>query len=422
MNFPNPGGAATSNTVSGPTDVFITKLINSGATLAFTTYLGGSGTDTPAGVAVDSGFDVVVAGTTNSTDFPTVKGYQSSPESSGNKHVFVTELDSGGTTIYSTYLSGNGTDIASGVALDIKGKAYVTGTTTSTDTPSGTVVFPATVGAVQTKSLATNQFFMTKVDPASSATASIPYSTYFGGGNPANGVAIGGGIAVDQNSVPDVYITGGTNFLDTQASPQSSGGNDFPILNAAQACLDVPSASTSTTSVNCPTTPPTATDAFIAKFTPANAPGAQLLYSTYVGGTGDDVGYGIAVDTGGTAYITGSTTSIDFPVGIGSVAFQPCPNDPNLAPVTCTASTGATDAFVAKITNFTPPVAGASPVAVSLIYFSYLGGTGADAGTAIAVDAVGGARVAGWTDSPDFPVQNPVQSTQEAGGMRSLLT
>ncbi len=396
--------------------MFVTKLINSGATLAFTTYLGGSGTDTPAGIAVDSGFDIAVAGTTNSTDFPTVKGYQSSPESNGNQHVFVTELIPSGTpVIYSTYLSGNGNDTATGVALDVKGKIYVSGTTTTTDTPSSTIAFPATVGAIQTKSLATNQFFMTKVDPATSAMASVPYSTYFGGGNPANGVALGGGIAVDQNTVPDVYITGGTNFLDTQASPQSTGGNDFPILNAAQACLDVPSASASSSSFNCPPTPPTATDAFVAKITPTNAPGAQLLYSTYVGGTGNDVSYGIAVDAGGIAYITGSTTSTDFPVGIGSVAFQPCPNDPNLLPTSCTTSTGATDAFVAKITNFTPPVAGASPVAVSLDYFSYLGGTGADVGTGIAVDAVGGARVTGWTDSSDFPVQNSVQATSGGG-------
>jgi hypothetical protein len=344
-----------------------------------------------------------------------VRGYQSAPESNGNKHVFVTQLSSAGVITYSTYLSGNGTDIATGLALDVNGKAYVTGTTTSTDTPSGTVAFPATVGAIQTKSLATNQFFMTKVDPSSSATASVPYSTYFGGGNPANGVAIGGGIAVDQNNTPNVYITGGTNFLDTQASPPSAGGNDFPILNAAQACLDVPTSSTSTTSVSCPITPPTATDAFIAKINPEAATGAQLLYSTYVGGTGADVGYGIAVDAGGIAYITGSTTSTDFPLGIGTVAFQPCPNDPNLIPTSCPASSGATDAFVAKVSGFTPPVAGASPVSVSLIYFSYLGGSGNDAGTAIAVDTVGGARVTGWTDSADFPTQNSVQAASGGG-------
>jgi hypothetical protein len=415
VNFPTPGTPATTNTVKGPADVFITKINNPGTTLAYTSYLGGSGTDTPAGIGVDSGFAVVVAGTTNSTDFPAVSGYQTAPESSGNNHVFVTKLDIAGNVVYSTYLSGTGNDVASGVALDVNGKAYVTGTTTSTDTPSASDVFPATVGAVQTKSLATNQFFLTMVNPAASGTASVPYSTYFGGGNPTNGVAVGGGIAVDQNTTPDVYITGGTNFLDTQASPQSAGGNDFPILNAAQACLDVPTATTSNVSLNCPTPPPTATDAFIAKFTPSATPGSQLLYSTYVGGTGNDVGYAIAVDSGGIAYITGSTNSTDFPVAIGTVPFQPCPDDSVLNPTSCPVSSGDTDAFVAKVTNFTSPVAGASPVSVSLIYISYLGGSGNDAGTGISVDTVGGARVTGWTDSTDFPVQTPVQATSGGG-------
>ena len=416
INFPNPTGLASSNMVKGPADVFITKINNPGTSLAYTTYLGGSGSDTPSGIAVDPGFDVILAGTTNSTDFPAVNGYQTAPESAGNKHVFVSKLDPGGAAVlYSTYLSGSGNDVASGVALDVNGKIYVTGTTTSTDTPSGTVVFPATIGAVQTKSLAANQFFMSKIDPTAIGVSSVPYSSYFGGGNPANGVALGGGIAVDQNTIPDVYITGGTNFLDTQASPQASGGNDFPILNAAQACLDVPSANSSSNSFNCPTTPPTATDAFIAKFTPTAAPGSQLLYSTYVGGTGNDVGYGITVDVGGIAYITGSTTSTDFPTAIGSVAFQPCPNDSNLNPTSCTTSSGATDAFVAKVTNYTAPVAGSSPVAVSLIYFSYLGGSGNDAGTSIAVDTVGGTRVTGWTDSADFPTENAVQSASGGG-------
>ena len=489
VNFPNPSGVATSNTVSGPADVFITKLINSGTTQAFTTYLGGSGTDTLAGMSVDTGFDVLLGGTTDSTDFPTVKGYQSAPESSGNKHVFVTELSSAGVVIYSTYLSGNGTDIASGLALDVNGKAYVTGTTTSTDTPSGTVAFPATVGAIQTKSLATTQFFLTKVDPANSAYASVPYSTYFGGGNPANGVAIGGGVAVDQNTIPNVYITGGTNFLDTQASPQSAGGIDFPILNAAQACLDVPTATTSSSSVSCPVNPPTATDAFHREDQPEAAPGAQLLYSTYVGGSGADVGYGIAVDAGGIAYITGSTTSPDFPLGIGTVAFQPCLNDPDLVPTSCPAPSGATDAFrgegfefhsagggrepglrIADLllllgrhwercghgdyrrygrrsassrldgflrlshaesgasgfgrragclcgqpehgpTSVCTPDPTAVPPVVCASYSSFLGGSGTDMATGIALDTQGSAYVAGETTSTNFPLKSPFQGT-----------
>jgi hypothetical protein len=395
VNFPSPGGVSSTNTVNGPADVFITKFDNTGATQLFTTYLGGSGTDTVAGIAVDSGFDVVVAGTTDSVDFPHTTGaYQASPESSGNKHVFVTRLDpTGSSQLYSTYLSGNGIDVATGVALDLQGKIYVTGTTTSTDTPSSSVEFPATVGGFQTSSLATNQFFMTKVDPTNSGTASVPYSTYFGGGNPANGVAVGGGIAVDSNG--NVYITGGTNFLHVGIA------NDFPILNAVQGCLDIPEAVAPTTAVTC--LPLTATDAFVAKINPAAASGAQLQYSTYVGGTGDDVGYGIAVDAGGNAYITGSTTSTDFALPTGTVPYQG-------------GNQGGTDAFVAKISSFTPPATtSTTATAVSLVHFSYLGGSGNDVATAIAVDSVQGARITGWTDSANFPTQNPVQSVPGGG-------
>ena len=397
-NFPVPSGG-TAPTLKGVANVFITKLNSLGSALLFTTYLGGSGTDTTAGIGVDSGFDVVVAGTTNSANFPTTPGaYQTTP-ASANNHVFVTRLDpTGSSLLYSTYLSGNGIDLATGVALDVQGKIYVTGTTTSTNTPSGSVVFPATVGAFQPASLATNQFFMSKIDPTLTGTSSVPYSTYFGGGDPANGVALGGGIAVDSNS--NAYITGGTNFLHVGAA-----ATDFPILNAVQGCLDTPEATAPTTAPTCSSL--AATDAFVAKINPEAASGAQLQYSTYVGGTGNDVGYGIAVDSGGTAYITGSTTSTDFVLPTGTVPFQ-------------SGNGGGTDAFVAKISSFTlPTTTTTTATPVSLLYFSYLGGSGNDTGLAIALDPLQDARVVGWTDSSNFPTQTPVQAA--SGGLRDAF-
>jgi hypothetical protein len=391
--FPIPTGAATPAPVNGPADVFITKFDNTGSVVLFTTFLGGSGTDTAAGIAVDTGFDVIVAGTTNSPDFPTVGAFQSAPKTSGN-HVFVTRLDpTGSAPVYSTYLSGSGTDTASGVAVDLQGKIYVTGTTTSAD-------FPTTIGSFQPASLATNQFFMAKVDPSSTQTLSLPYSTYFGGGNPANGVVMGGGVAVDTSE--NVYITGGTNFLHVGST------NDFPILNATQTCLDLPEAVVPTTAVTC--TNATALDAFVAKIDPTAASGAQLEYSTYIGGTGDDIAYGISVDSGGNAYITGSTTSIDFPLATTTVPFQ-------------AGNSGLRDAFVAKFSTFTPTATTTTTTttaeAAGLLYSSYLGGGGDDVGTAIAADTVGGARITGWTNStataPLFPVQSPVQATPGGG-------
>jgi uncharacterized repeat protein (TIGR01451 family) len=387
----NPPPTAFQSTLRGAADVFVTKLNAAGSAIAFSTYIGGDGIDTSAGVAVDSGFNVIVAGTTASSNFPTTgtSAFQSA-RTNANAHAFVSKLDATGhTLVYSTYLSGNGAEAASGLAVDSKNKIFVIGTTTSTDQPSATASFPATLGAIQTTSLAQNQFFVSKIDPDLIGLASLPYSTYFGGGNPANGVVVGGAIAVDANS--DVYITGGTNFLHT-----GSATTDFPILNAYQGCLDTPP--TSTTITNCTTPPsPFATDAFVAKINPSASSGAQLLYSTYLGGARNDVGFGIAVDSGLSAYVTGSTTSSDFIIPTGTAAFQGLPG-------------GGTDAFVAKFGN---PCTGSTctTTTVPLNYFSYLGGSGTDIGLGIAVDTLQGARVAGWTNSPNFPqLNNPVQA------------
>ena len=199
-------------------------------------------------------------------------------------------------------------------------------------------------------------------------------------------------IAVDANS--NVYITGGTNFQHT-----GSATTDFPIVNAYQGCLDTPPPTTTTTTPNCSTSV-TALDAFVAKINPAAASGSQLLYSTYLGGAGDDVGYGIAVDSGLSAYVTGTTASTDFIIPTGTTAFQGLNGG----------AAGTLDAFVGKFGN---PCTGSTctTTTVPFTYFSYLGGTGNDAGLAIAVDTLQGARIAGFTNSPNFPVpNNPVQA------------
>jgi len=389
---------------AGASDVFVTKFSLTGNALLFSTYLGGSGNDTSVGIAVDSGFDVFVAGTTScgaTCDFPTAginAPYQAQPKVSGT-HAFLSEIDStAANLLYSTYLSGSATDLASGLAVDVKNKAYVVGTTTSTD-------FPTTSGSFQTTSKATNQFFLSKVDTSTSGTNSLPYSTYFGGGNPANGVVVGGGVAVDSSS--NVLITGGTNFLNTG----SNTSTDFPILNAAQGCLDSP-----TNPDSCPTNV-TATDAFVAKLNPTAATGAQLIYSTYVGGTGAEIGYGIAVDSAGSAYVTGSTTSMDFiPSPETWTPFQKCLNDPT-NPATCTVNLPASDAFLMKINN---PAQGGTDPNVTFTYASYLGGSGNDVAYAIAVDASQGALLTGYTDSTDFHISaSPIQAAN--GGQRDAF-
>ena len=319
-----------------------------------------------------------------------------------NKHAFVSKLDpTGQALLYSTYLSGNGTEIATGFTVGQSDQnAYVTGTTTSTNTPSASSIFPATLGAYQTRPLGLKQFFMSKIVPSLSGSSSLAYSTYFGGGNPLNGTAVGGGIAVDVNN--NVYITGGTNFL------RVGTATDFPILNAYQSCLDTVSTSTTTT---CPTNV-TATDAFAAEFNPNAVTGSQLLYSTYLGGTGDEFGYGIATD-GTNAYVTGSTASSDFPV-TGTGVYQ------------STYGGGSTDAFLAKLANpvsttgtsgggtGTSGSSGSSGSGgtsggssgsqtqglVTLAYSTFLGGLATDVGLAVGVDSNQGARLTGWSNSP----------------------
>ncbi len=243
-----PAVGVFQTTLSGVQNVYVAKitppLSSIPAVLDYVTYLGGDGTDAPVGIRVDGRGDPFLAGTTSSTNFPTTatNAYQTGPASPGT-HVFVTELQFDATVpLYSSYLSGNGTDTASGMTIDASGNLYVTGTTTSTDVSSATDQFPASnlpqgvafQGTSRAPGLA--QFFVTKVNTAAPRTGSIAYSTYFGGGTfgTTAPVATGAGIAVDTNG--NIYFTGTTNFLYTGCSGCST--TDFPILNAYQPCLD----------------------------------------------------------------------------------------------------------------------------------------------------------------------------------------
>jgi uncharacterized repeat protein (TIGR01451 family) len=393
------------------------------------TYLGGNGSDSPVGIQVDGRGDAFVAGTTSSTNFPTtlLTAYQPVPEpgSTGSSHVFVTELQYDATKLlYSSYLSGNGTDVASGMTIDASGYIYVTGTTTSSDAASTTDQFPASTLPqalpYQNTPRAPLQFFVTKVNTAAPRTGSIAYSTYFGGANfdTTTAVAVGGGIAVDTNR--NVYFTGTTNFIYTGCS--GCGSTDFPILNPYQPCLDQAPPTTIINPPSCSTTTnTTASDAFVAKLNPNAAQGEQLIWSTYLGGSGTDSSTGVALDSGAAnVYVVGTTNSTEFGTNVTasntSAAYQRCLDTPvnPAAGTTCTAppAPAPNDAFVARLTNPTSTTT-TTPVNVTLNYFSYLGGKADEAGLAIAVDNASGALVTGWTQSPDFPVfpkTNPIQS------------
>ena len=173
---------------------------------------------------------------------------------------------------YSTYLGGSGTDQGSAITVDASGNAYVTGSTGSTDFPTGSPFQPANAGGDS------NDAFVTKLNAAGNA---LVYSTYLGGS--AND--FGNGIAVDASG--NAYVTGSTDSTDfpTASLIQAAHGGDF--------------------------------DAFVAKL---NAAGNALVYSTYLGGIGTDFGFGVAVDAASNAYVTGTTSSTDFPT---ASPFQP---------------------------------------------------------------------------------------------------
>jgi hypothetical protein len=459
----------------GVQNIFILKLdpTAGAAGIVYLTYLGGNGIDnlagginfagsptTPpvftgasAGLAVDVAGNVYVGGTTTSTNFPTVGGFQIGPETSTGApcfpnettpcHVFVSVLnglDTVGATPalrYSTYLSGNGTDTASALAIDNNEDVFVTGTTTSTDVATG---FPSTSipTPYQQTSVGTIQFFVTEVNTQTNGPRSVPYSTYFGGSSGT--IAVGGGIAVDTTG--NVYFSGTTNFFNSGEATNGTGGlttGDFPILNAYQPCLDAPPPVQVVPPVTC--TQPGAvagsvpTDAFVAKLNPTNARtgASQLLFSTYLGGAANDTSTALTVDTGASnVYITGETNSggvttlgVTLPTGTG--AFQSCLDTPPPNPTTCPtiAGTAAYDAYVAKLGNITP-TAGATSNGVILGYYSYLGGGGNDNGLAIAVDTAGGALLTGETNSgtanpPAFPTTPPNATQTTLNGAQNAF-
>jgi hypothetical protein len=434
-NLPSTTGILQT-TLNGAQNVYIAKITpplgSLPAVLDYVTYLGGNGTDSPVGIRVDGQGDPFVAGTTSSTNFPTtaLTAYQPVPEagSPGTSHGFVTELKFDGTALqYSSYLSGNGTDIASGMTIDASGYVYVTGTTTSSDAASTTVQFPASTLPqalpYQTTPRAPIQFFVTKVNTRSARTGSIAYSTYFGGANfdTTTPIAVGGGIAVDTNL--NVYFTGTTNFIYTGCSGCSS--TDFPILNPYQPCLDQAPPTTIVNPPSCSSTTNTIdSDAFVAKLNPNANQGQQLIWSTYLGGTGTDSGTGIALDSGASnVYVTGTTNSTDIGTSVTtlntSAAYQRCLDFPNIAigtacPTTFKTTPPPNDAFVARVTNPTSTTTTTTSVNVTLNYFSYLGGSNNEAGQAITVDSGAGALVTGWTQSADFPVLPTSNSIQSA--------
>src|SRR3989454_8208235 len=249
----------------GGGDAFVAKLRPDGSNLLYSTYLGGSGYDSGSSIAVDADGDAYVAGATGSTDFPTVNPLQPA-FGGGNSDAFVAKLSPAGSDLLSsTYLGGSGTEGGGGLPVDAMGQAYLAGSTSSADFPTVNPMQPTRGGPSDLFDA-----YVAKLDPSGAA---LVYSTYLGG-SADDGAS---GIAVD--TVGDAFVLGAT------------GSTDFPTLNALQPARAGRN------------------DAFVASFDPTGA----IRYSTYLGGSRDEEPFGISVDTSGSAYVTGGTTSSDFP-------------------------------------------------------------------------------------------------------------
>jgi hypothetical protein len=345
-DFPVTTGAAQT-TYGGSSDAFVAKVNPTGTALVYATYLGGTVLDAGIGIAVDSSGNAYVTGVTASTDFPTTTGAFQTALS--GLEAFVTKVNATGTAlVYSTYLGSDNLTIGIDIAVDGQGSAYVTGLTLSPN-------FPTTTGAFQTDEFG-GDAFVTKLNAAGTA---LVYSTYLGGSN----IDIGIGIAVDGQG--NAYVTGAT------------FSTDFPTTTGAFQ-TDQPDA-----------------DAFVTK---VNATGTALAYSTYLGGSGTDVGLGIAVDGQGNAYVTGTTASSDFPTTAGAFQTSHPATDP--------------DVFVSKVNG----------TGTALAYSTYLGGTSADVGLGIAVDGSGNAYVTGLTGSTDFPTTAGAYQSQFGSSADAFVT
>jgi len=338
----------------GGIDSFVTKINPAGTAIVYSTYLGGGGIDIATGITLDNSGSAYITGGTDSTDFPLMNPIQAIFGGSGlggNSTIgdaFAAKINPAGSAlVYSTYLGGIDNDSGSSIAIDASGSAYVTGVTDSANFPLLTPI-QATFGGL-------SDAFVTKINPAGSA---LVYSTYIGGSS------VDAGLSIALDASGNAYIAGGTDSV------------DFPIMSPIQA-----------------THGGGLVDAFVTKI---NSLGSAYVYSTYIGGVADDSADSIAVDNSGAVYVTGATTSTNFPL---------------TAPIQAIYGGGFWDAFVSKI----------NPTGSAFVYSTYLGGSGRDLGRRLAVDSLGAVYMTGQTDSTDFPLMGPIQAAN-GGYLDAFIT
>jgi hypothetical protein len=395
------------------------RLCLSPATLDYSTFLGGSGTDIALAAAVDSAGNSYVTGYTTSADFPVTSGaFQTTfaGTKNGGQDAFVAKFNLAGGLVYATYLGGKGLTLGDGIAVDQYGDAYVTGKTYATKlNPTGSPLFPVKNAFQPNYGGGESDAFVAKLNSTGSA---LLYSTYLGGSGNENTTSPidspTGGIAVDANG--NAYVTGSTsssNFPTRNGLPGTSGSVFVTRLNtnatgaASLVYSTLLNANTATgiaidtagdayvtglAGTGLTTTPgaflTTGVDGYVVKLNTNAVGSAALVYGTYLSTYGLSP-HGIAVDQAGNADITGKASGATLPATTN--AFQPTYNP----------SLDYSDAFVLSLNS----------TGSAVNYASYLGGIGSDWANGIAVDSAGHIYITGETTSPDFPLQNAFQST-----------
>ncbi len=328
-NYPTTSGAYDLSH-NGDSDVFVTKLNADGSDLIYSTFIGGSDSDDSRAIVLDNNSNVYVAGHTYSFNYPTTSNVFDR-SFLGESDVFVTKLNADGSgLVYSTFLGGAQSEAAFSIAIDNSGNAYVGGNTNSTN-------YPATGSAYDQSLDGESDVFLTKLNSNGSA---LIYSTFIGGVNDDFCNAI----IVDNSD--NVYLAGhtwSTNFPTTSNGYDRSHGGEI--------------------------------DAFVAKL---NASGSALVYSTFMGGTNNDVCRSIGIDNSGCAYIAGETESTDYPTTSGAYDLS---------------HAGNSDAFVSKL----------NADGSGLIYSTFIGETSFEFCFSIAIDLSGNAYLTGGTGSANYP-------------------
>jgi hypothetical protein len=360
-NYPTVNAFQSVN--AGTSDVFVTKLNPDGDRILYSTYLGGTGFNNAAAIAVDPKGSAYVTGTVGSSNFPTTPGAFMTTCPGICNTPFVTKFLTDGTLSFSTYMGGSNSP-AHAMAVDSAGEVYIAGTTASDDLPATPGSYePTYPGQVCTN--CSNGY----VEKLNASGTGLVYSTYFGADTAFGNVpsTLGSGIAVD--SAGDAYLVGSTTAIPLQ-DPLQSGLAGGP-------------------------------NAFVAKF---SSDGSQLLFSTYFGGasaiSSDEAGdfaTSVAVDPSDNVHVTGTTTSCEFPLSLTALSTDCVASNPDQKIFVVTLNSTGT-----QILSSTFLQSGNSPQ--------------------IAVDKAGNSYVSGQTTSSTYPLMNPIESTSQLATATSFVT